>query len=76
MRTTVRLDFSELGRCLHLVLGQNAGSQRSWSRVVVEAELVLDESTRRPGRDRLLACSPGHGGGETLVDPRGRVDRD
>ncbi|WP_437670184.1 LacI family DNA-binding transcriptional regulator [Sorangium sp. So ce131] len=43
--TTVRQDFSELGRrCLHLLLGQIESGQRSDARVVVEAELVLRKS--------------------------------
>jgi DNA-binding LacI/PurR family transcriptional regulator len=47
--TTVRQDFSELGRrCLHLLLGQIESGTRSWSRVVVEAELVLRKSTGVP----------------------------
>ncbi|KYF70322.1 LacI family transcriptional regulator [Sorangium cellulosum] len=47
--TTVRQDFSELGRrCLHLLLGQIESGQRSWSRVVVEAELILRKSTAAP----------------------------
>ncbi|XXT14571.1 LacI family DNA-binding transcriptional regulator [Sorangium sp. So ce429] len=44
--TTVRQDFSELGRrCLHLLLGEIESGRRSCSRVVVEAELVLRKST-------------------------------
>jgi DNA-binding LacI/PurR family transcriptional regulator len=44
--TTVRQDFSEQGRrCLHLLLGQIESGERSWSRVVVETELVLRKST-------------------------------
>jgi DNA-binding LacI/PurR family transcriptional regulator len=47
--TTVRQDFSELGRrCLHLLLGQIETGRRAWSRVVVEAELVLRKSTTVP----------------------------
>ncbi len=47
--TTVRQDFSELGRrCLHLLLGQVESGRRAWSRVVVEAELVLRKSTAVP----------------------------
>lgn len=49
--TTVRQDFSELGRrCLHLLLGQIESGERSWTRVVVEAELVLRKSTSVPRR--------------------------
>ncbi|WP_437291911.1 LacI family DNA-binding transcriptional regulator [Sorangium sp. So ce406] len=49
--TTVRQDFSELGRrCLHLLLGQIESGQRSWTRVVVEAELILRKSTTVPRR--------------------------
>ncbi|XXV10663.1 LacI family DNA-binding transcriptional regulator [Sorangium sp. So ce1335] len=49
--TTVRQDFSELGRrCLHVLLEQIESGQRSWSRVVVEAELILRKSTAVPGR--------------------------
>ncbi|WP_437580778.1 LacI family DNA-binding transcriptional regulator [Sorangium sp. So ce887] len=44
--TTVRQDFSEVGRrCLHLLLDQIESGQRSSSRVVVETELVLRKST-------------------------------
>jgi DNA-binding LacI/PurR family transcriptional regulator len=49
--TTVRQDFSELGRrCLHVLLGQIESGQRSWSRVVVETELVVRKSTAVPRR--------------------------
>lgn len=47
--TTVRQDFSEVGRrCLYLLLGQIESGQRAWTRVVVEAELVLRKSTTVP----------------------------
>jgi DNA-binding LacI/PurR family transcriptional regulator len=47
--TTVRQDFSELGRrCLYLLLGQIESGRRAWSRLVVEAELVLRKSTTVP----------------------------
>jgi DNA-binding LacI/PurR family transcriptional regulator len=48
--TTVRQDFAEVGRrCLHLVLGQIESGVRSWSRVVIPAELVVRKSTRSAG---------------------------
>ncbi|AUX45165.1 LacI family transcriptional regulator [Sorangium cellulosum] len=51
--TTVRQDFSELGRrCLHLLLGQIESGQRSDARVVVEAELVLRKSAAAVPRGR------------------------
>ncbi len=44
--TTVRQDFAEVGRrCLHLLLEQIETGARSWSRVVVGAELVVRKST-------------------------------
>ena len=53
--TTVRQDFSELGRrCLYLLLGQIESGTRAWSRVVVETELVLRKSTTVPA-----AMAPG-----------------
>lgn len=47
--TTVRQDFSELGRrCLYLLVGQIESGNRAWSRVVVESELILRKSTTSP----------------------------
>jgi DNA-binding LacI/PurR family transcriptional regulator len=47
--TTVRQDFMEMGRqSLMLLLGEIAGPRRSSSRVVVDAELRVRESTAPP----------------------------
>jgi DNA-binding LacI/PurR family transcriptional regulator len=47
--TTVRQDFNEMGRqSLMLLLGEIAAPRRSGSRVVVEAELRIRESTAPP----------------------------
>jgi DNA-binding LacI/PurR family transcriptional regulator len=47
--TTVRQDFAEVGRrCLHVLLGQLERADRSPSRVVVPATLVVRESTAAP----------------------------
>jgi DNA-binding LacI/PurR family transcriptional regulator len=49
--TTVRQDFNEMGRqSLMLLLGEIAAPHRSSSRVVVEAELRIRESTAPPPR--------------------------
>jgi DNA-binding LacI/PurR family transcriptional regulator len=48
--TTVRQDFSELGRrCLHLLLSRIEG-ERDLARVVVAAELVVRDSSGAPPR--------------------------
>ncbi|WP_438027439.1 substrate-binding domain-containing protein [Sorangium sp. So ce233] len=54
--TTVNQDFSALGRrCLHLLLEQIESGRRSWSRVMVEAELVLRKSAAAvAGPDELV----------------------
>jgi len=54
--TTVRQDFAEVGRrCLNVLLGQLERAERSPSRVVVPAELVVRESTAAPEPRRRYA---------------------
>jgi DNA-binding LacI/PurR family transcriptional regulator len=56
--TTVRQDFSELGRrCLHLLLGRIEG-ERELARVVVAPELVVRDSSGAPPRGSVASNGP------------------